>query len=127
MQANSCLITTEKLISVGGCAPRVAYQWNCRIQLYDIVAGVATGHDLDIYNATRFVTWDPVIRTASLTQFTFTEDANQVANPGLGLLALNTPATAVAGMYQFRLYGEDATPNLETLIEGWIEIRAQYE
>jgi hypothetical protein len=127
VQAGSVLITEESLNTVGGVTPRVGFQWELNVQLYySTTAGVETGYALTNYTAILFQMWDHIGRTVDTTTFTFTKDADQVTNPGLGVLSLASPSTVTPGMYAFLLQGSDGV-NFEDLMSGWIEIKAALE
>jgi len=126
MQADSVLITGEKFGTFGGEAPRVGMMWSCSVQIYDVVAGAETGHDLSGYSGgITFDIWDPVVRTVDQVSFTYTADADQGANPGLGVVAMTTDPSP--GMYRWAMVGSAQVAEYEHIASGWIEVRAELE
>lgn len=127
MAAGAVLITDEKMATVGAEVARVGYNWQCNLQLYDTIAGVSTGHDLDAYTTLTFSVWSHHARTAINTYFSFTKDGDQTTNPGLGIVEFVDTNDAIPGIYQFRLIGLNVSNAKEDLCSGWIVIKAQYQ
>ncbi len=112
--ANAVLLTREYLRTLGSYPPRVSQDWDCKLFMVQLIAGVETAIDLtDMTIAGTY--WDDVIRVA------VTRDVPKpVGTAGQLDISFDVADAPTAGMYRFLVTATET--ELFDLCSGWIEI-----